>query len=61
MSGPSRERSPEILTHPLWGLTVVLGDIATRIERRRATEHTEDTPETRRRAGNDPTATGEVE
>lgn len=61
MTGSSRERAPEIIAHPLWGLTMILGDIATRVERQRSSEQTEDSPETRRGAGSDPTAGGEVQ
>jgi hypothetical protein len=44
---------------PLWGLTCVLGDIALRVERRRAEEQTtESTPEQRSAIGSDPTAQG---
>jgi hypothetical protein len=59
---PRHGRAPmsEPAADPLWGLTCVLGDIAARIERQRASEQTEDTPETRRRAGSDPTARREV-
>jgi hypothetical protein len=54
---------PESSTHgaadPWWAVTSVLGDIATRITRRRAAEHTAETPETRRGAGSDPVPRGE--
>ncbi len=52
--------APNPVAHPLWGLTVVLGDIARRVERHRATEHTETSPETRSSAGSDPAAPGET-
>ena len=45
---------------PLWPLTVTLGDIARRVERRRAPEQSQDSPETRRAAGGDPAARREV-
>ncbi len=45
---------------PLWPLTVILGDVARRVERQRAAEHTETSPETRRSAGSDPVAPGET-
>lgn len=61
MSGSSRDRAPEFVTHPLWGLITILGDIATRIERQRAAEQTEESPETRRGAGSDPTSCGGVQ
>ncbi len=67
MSAYGRHRRAEITTsapnpavHPLWGLTVVLGDVARRVERQRAAEHTETSPETRRSAGSDPAAPGET-
>ncbi|MDP9359290.1 MAG: hypothetical protein M3R02_29195 [Chloroflexota bacterium] len=69
MSAPTQERRrrAEISTpphipagHPLWPLTVILGDVARRIERQRAAEHTETSPETRRVAGSDPAAPGET-
>ncbi len=47
-------------TSPLWPLTVILGDVARRVERQRAAEHTETSPETRRSAGSDPAAPGET-
>ena len=43
---------------PLWPLTVILGDVATRLERQRAAEQTHGSPETRRGAGSDPAAGG---
>lgn len=45
---------PNTAADPLWGLVSVLGDIARRVERRRAEEHTEQTPETPTTAGSDP-------
>ena len=51
MTGTGRERAPEILTHPLWGLTCVLGEIALRIVRDRADEGTTGSPETRSAGG----------
>lgn len=50
----------DVATSPLWPLTVILGDIARRVERQRANEHTQTSPETRRSAGSDPAALGET-
>ncbi|MDP9411667.1 MAG: hypothetical protein M3P70_14465 [Actinomycetota bacterium] len=50
----------DVATSPLWPLTVILGDIARRVERQRATKHTETSPETRHSAGSDPAAPGET-
>ncbi len=47
MTADQRERGPDLYTHPLWGLTCVLGEIALRLERRRAEELAADVPETR--------------
>ncbi len=49
-------RPPIPATDPLWGLTCVLGEIAVRVTRRRAAEHGDGTPDTRRGAGSDPSA-----
>lgn len=46
--------APLPATDPLWPLTVILGDIARRVERHRAAEHTQCSPETRRGTGGDP-------
>lgn len=48
--------SPVPASDALWALTCVLGDIAVRVTRRRADAHAGETPETRRGAGNDPSA-----
>ncbi len=47
-------------SHPLWPMTVILGDIAQRLERQRASEQVERSPETRCAAGSDPLASGEA-
>ena len=47
-------------TSPLWPLVTILGDIAVRVSRRKADAHASETPETRRGAGNDPSAGGEA-
>ncbi len=62
---PAAARAPitpasDVCTHPLWALTVVLGDVARRVERHRAAEQTETSPETRRSPGSDPAAPGET-
>ncbi len=49
-----------IATNVLWPLTVILGNIARRVERHRAAERSLTTPETRREAGSDPEPRGEV-
>lgn len=54
------DHPPTTAADPLWGLTCILGDVAQRIERHRAAEHVLQTPETRRAAGSDPAAAGEV-
>ena len=51
---PTSDDLAAALGSPLWGLACVLGDIAVRVTRQRATEHTGQTPETRRGAGSDP-------
>jgi len=51
---------PDGTASPLWPLTVILGDVARRLERQRATTHTETSPETRTGAGADPAAPGQV-
>ena len=51
---------PDGTASPLWPLTVILGDVARRLERQRATTHTETSPETRRGAGTDPVSGGEA-
>ena len=45
---------------PLWPLTLILGDIAARVERRKAEEHADTSSETRRGAGSDPAPRGEA-
>ncbi len=50
----------DVVTSPLWPLTVILGDVARRVDRQRAAEYTEISPETRRSAGSDPAAPGET-
>jgi len=50
-------RSNDIVVGPLWPLTVVLGEIACRLERNRADMHTQDSPETRHVVGSDPVVT----
>ncbi len=57
---PISDPAPSICADPLWALTVILGDIADRVERHRAAEHVLQTPETRRAAGSDPAPPGEV-
>ncbi|MDP9355371.1 MAG: hypothetical protein M3Q71_17550 [Chloroflexota bacterium] len=52
--------SHDAAASPLWPLTVILGDVARRVERQRAAEHTEASPETRHSAGSDPAAPGET-
>ena len=47
MTAPRLSRGPDVYTHPLWGLACVLGDIALRLDRRRAEELTGACPETR--------------
>ena len=54
------EGNPAVISHPLWPVTVILGEIAQRVERQRAGEHVETSPETRHHAGSDPTAPGEA-
>ncbi len=46
MTDARPRRAPDVYTHPLWGLTCVLGEIAVRLERARAAEETQATPET---------------
>jgi hypothetical protein len=53
----SEHRSDDVVVGPLWPLTVVLGEIACRLERNRADTHTQDSPETRHAAGSDPAVT----
>lgn len=55
-SQPTPEDLAAVHVSPLWGLTCVLGDIAARVERRRADEHVEASPEKQSAAGCDPTA-----
>ncbi len=58
MITPRAERAPDVYAHPLWGLTCILGEIAMRLERRRAEELTTESPETRS-AKATPTGRGE--
>ncbi len=54
MTDSRHRRAPDVYTHPLWGLTCVLGEIALRLEHSRAAEETQTSPETqphRRREG----------
>jgi hypothetical protein len=48
MTAPPIRRAPDVYTHPLWGLACVLGDIALRLQRTRAGDESETTPETRK-------------
>ncbi len=43
---------------PLWGLVLILGEIAERVERRRAEDLTAESSETRRAPGADSSAQG---
>ncbi len=54
------DANPAATSHPLWPMTVILGDIAQRLERQRASEQVERSPETRCAAGSDPLASGEA-
>lgn len=58
MTAPRPGRAPDVYAHPLWGLTCILGEIALRLERRRAEERTSDSPETSRAVGS-PSERGE--
>ena len=55
-----RPEPDDATTSPLWPLVTILGDIAVRVSRRKADAHASETPETRRGAGNDPSAGGEA-
>ncbi len=54
------EANLAVASHPLWPMTVILGDIAQRLKRQRASQHVEISPETCRTTGNDPLAPGEA-
>jgi len=56
----SESRGNATIASPLWPLTVVLGEIARRIERHRTAEHGDPTTETRRTAGDEPAAREEA-